>query len=408
MTKRIILLGIAICMLLSSNFLAAAPAGVNHTSPDQPEITCELPGPSMVMVINPTQNTLTATWPHVPNAARYKITAKDLNTNIVVYSAIINANLAQPANHLITPLAAATPYEIGVSASECMVGDFGTPTYGYGQTDYIIVGDIIILSPCPPGGSSPFDKNGSAWLSIPLGPNGAGGLYGQACLVASATHGTFWSIQLNIAAVRCAPNRIKWIYEESNMIGDLDIIEQQTSGQLWVTSEITGQTLLVISNINADNGQVMTFSANITNSTNYGGSYKNNMNGCGNTTLSANPCTGGTQGKNAGPGNNGEVQIELESRSDFDNELPTEETIKALPNPFNDFTNIQYQISKQSPVSMVLFNAMGQVQRELLNDSQVEPGTYTLPVDMADLTPGVYFLTIQTESGRKITTVVKQ
>lgn len=416
MTKRIILLGWALCLSLSTTFLTAAPAGLKTISPEHPEVLCELPGPSAVMVINPTQHTLTAAWPHVAGAARYKITAKDLNTNTVVYTAYMVANPVVPAQHLITGLVPNTPYEVGVSASACSFGEnFGAPTNGYGQTDNIVIGDVIILSPCNPntGGGNPFYGDDSeVTFEMTMDPNGANGEYSQSCLVVSGTrtsNNVNWQIQLNIAAAYCSTDKYKWIYKATNLQNIYSITTNQTGNELIVKSGTSNnnEEVLKIIGIDADNSE-MAFTARILNCYNLGGSYRDPARGCGNTGLSRNPCTNGTQGKNAGPNNHGQVQIELESRSDFSNDLPATESITAIPNPFNDFTNVQYQISKQSPVSIMLFNAVGQAQRELLNDREVEPGTYTVPVDMNDLAPGVYFLTIQTASGRKITTVVKQ
>lgn len=60
------------------------------------------------------------------------------------------------------------------------------------------------------------------------------------------------------------------------------------------------------------------------------------------------------------------------------------------PNPFNPSTQIRYGLPKSSRVRLAVFNALGQVVAELVNDVQ-QAGYYAVEFSGADLSSGVYY-----------------
>ena len=67
------------------------------------------------------------------------------------------------------------------------------------------------------------------------------------------------------------------------------------------------------------------------------------------------------------------------------------------PNPFNPETRIDYTIPEQQNVSLKVYNMLGEVVKELVNE--VKPaGTYKIKFDGAHLPSGVYVYRIETES----------
>jgi len=60
------------------------------------------------------------------------------------------------------------------------------------------------------------------------------------------------------------------------------------------------------------------------------------------------------------------------------------------PNPFNAVTNIRYAVSKETKVSLVLYNSNGQVSKVLVNGIKV-PGYYNVDVSNSDISTGVYY-----------------
>jgi len=71
-----------------------------------------------------------------------------------------------------------------------------------------------------------------------------------------------------------------------------------------------------------------------------------------------------------------------------------------FPNPFNPVTTIRYQIAREGKVTLIIYNSIGQVVRELVNERQ-RPGRYEVRFDGAGLSSGMYFYRIQTSTGFK-------
>ncbi|MBM2813909.1 MAG: BNR/Asp-box repeat protein [Ignavibacteria bacterium] len=66
------------------------------------------------------------------------------------------------------------------------------------------------------------------------------------------------------------------------------------------------------------------------------------------------------------------------------------------PNPTSGLTTINYTVTEPGAVSLSIINSLG-METANLNDSQIlEPGKYSLNYDVANLTPGIYFLKIIT------------
>jgi hypothetical protein len=77
-----------------------------------------------------------------------------------------------------------------------------------------------------------------------------------------------------------------------------------------------------------------------------------------------------------------------------DRSLPTSYALgQNYPNPFNPTTTIRFDLPARSHVRMQLFNALGQVVRELLNADQ-EAGSYEVRLDGNSLASGVYYYRI--------------
>jgi len=66
------------------------------------------------------------------------------------------------------------------------------------------------------------------------------------------------------------------------------------------------------------------------------------------------------------------------------------------PNPFNPSTNISYSIAKMSPVTLTVYNLMGE-QIATLVDEVKPAGEYNVSFDASNLTSGVYLYTLNTD-----------
>jgi len=76
---------------------------------------------------------------------------------------------------------------------------------------------------------------------------------------------------------------------------------------------------------------------------------------------------------------------------------PTYSVYQNYPNPFNPGTTIKYDLPEQSDVKITIFNILGQTIQEELRVNQT-PGIYTYIFNGANLTSGVYFYRVKSNS----------
>ncbi len=75
------------------------------------------------------------------------------------------------------------------------------------------------------------------------------------------------------------------------------------------------------------------------------------------------------------------------------------------PNPFNPSTKIQYNIPERCFVSIKVFDVLGREVKTLVNDFK-NPGTYSVEFLYNNLSSGVYFYRMETNSGDGVTKFV--
>ena len=74
--------------------------------------------------------------------------------------------------------------------------------------------------------------------------------------------------------------------------------------------------------------------------------------------------------------------------------------ISSYPNPFNPTATIEYQIPKDGLVNLVVYNTLGQVVAELVNEHQ-SVGKYSVQFNASNLPSGIYFYKIESGSFSK-------
>jgi len=78
-----------------------------------------------------------------------------------------------------------------------------------------------------------------------------------------------------------------------------------------------------------------------------------------------------------------------------DNQLPIEFSLEQnYPNPFNPVTTIKYSIPKESRISLIVYNTLGEEVAELVNESK-RAGNYEVKFNAIELPSGVYFYQIK-------------
>jgi photosystem II stability/assembly factor-like uncharacterized protein len=82
--------------------------------------------------------------------------------------------------------------------------------------------------------------------------------------------------------------------------------------------------------------------------------------------------------------------------------VPEEFTLSQnYPNPFNPTTTIEYSISESGTVKLVVYNSLGEEVATLVNDFK-EAGNYKINFDAADLSSGIYYYRLASNSFNEI------
>jgi len=78
----------------------------------------------------------------------------------------------------------------------------------------------------------------------------------------------------------------------------------------------------------------------------------------------------------------------------------------AYPNPFNPSTNLRYTLNETGIVNLKVCNILGQVVATVVDNANQPAGTYTVSVDLARMTSGVYFAILEQGNSRAIQKLV--
>lgn len=80
--------------------------------------------------------------------------------------------------------------------------------------------------------------------------------------------------------------------------------------------------------------------------------------------------------------------------------------LEVYPNPFSNFTQINYSLPHPANVSLKLYSADGRLVATLLNETK-KSGNYSLKYDFRNLNQGIYFLYLKAGSLHKTTKLIK-
>jgi hypothetical protein len=79
--------------------------------------------------------------------------------------------------------------------------------------------------------------------------------------------------------------------------------------------------------------------------------------------------------------------------------MPTEFALyQNYPNPFNPATKIKFSLPLQSSVSLKIYNILGELAAELINNQSYDAGYYEVNFDGSQLASGIYLYELQTSS----------
>ena len=79
--------------------------------------------------------------------------------------------------------------------------------------------------------------------------------------------------------------------------------------------------------------------------------------------------------------------------------MPTEFSLSQnYPNPFNPATRIMFSLPQQSSVSLKVYNTLGQLAFEVINNQTYDAGYHEVVLDGSQLASGIYLYQLQTNS----------
>ena len=95
----------------------------------------------------------------------------------------------------------------------------------------------------------------------------------------------------------------------------------------------------------------------------------------------------------------GTEEFILQKKSDI---MPTEFSLfQNYPNPFNPATRIMFSLPQQSNVSLKIYNILGELATELINNQSYDAGYHEVTFDGSQFASGTYLYRLQTSSAGK-------
>jgi len=69
--------------------------------------------------------------------------------------------------------------------------------------------------------------------------------------------------------------------------------------------------------------------------------------------------------------------------------------LQNYPNPFNPVTSIKFSLNENAPVSLLIYNIIGEQVASLINNELKEPGNHTINFNASQLSSGTYIYTLK-------------
>lgn len=365
-------------------------------NPTPPPPSCPLAPPTSVVATDVGTNSLNATWTAVPNAQLYKITVKNLNTNLIIATVY-----SSTTSKFINGLPANTPLRIGVSASRCnaqIPSNFGAEkTTDVRTLKYIVVDDIVGKFQLY---SSPWSVTGQP---IPVNSSSAQTWSYYQAKVTGQKNGGGWSCRFSIVTT-CLDNLAGagfYIFVDTEETQNVTYIINQPLEA--VEFKCQGVTLFSV--------QLANLSSSANASTNIlfpppsGGvsinSFETNKDNIPNST---GPIPAGFNCVNGGGDG-------LSGTGNEDRRMPTvssDHTASLVPNPTSDRTDLRFHLSASSEVTVHLLDPAGRSIQQIVSASPLPEGPNQMSLDLSTLPPGFYFVQLRSVQGQETMTLVKQ
>jgi hypothetical protein len=380
---------------------------------DESELSCPLPPPGWITAPEITSSTIKISWEGVLGATHYKVSRFDVTNNVQLPDTITT----EP-EYISGPHDPGTTISFEVRATACgQNGDYGSPVTGEFTTNVIIV-DVVgsFSAPNLPMGNIPIYPGGTS-QSMPAKATDANQNTEEVTVMrykirtlnqqnspVDSVEFLFWSEcstpQLGVARIM--------YWNQSNWSSGITFVENHVgggaSGPIYsINFRIGTSPFFTIMNPEFDAGvngapnSMQVLIRNDRTETIYVSRSSN---------IEDNPCYA--------PPKRMRQKVDYISANDHaaqDRESTLAKhgapILAISPNPCSEGFRAEYVLSEQSPVVFTLFDASGRVVRTM-NLPTLEAGTYNTYISTEHLPTGVFLLSMQTNQGRSVTTVVKQ
>ena len=103
---------------------------------------------------------------------------------------------------------------------------------------------------------------------------------------------------------------------------------------------------------------------------------------------------------------NSPEEVEEACETVFVNELFPSEYFSISPNPLASTATIKYNVSRETLISLEIFNISGQKIQTLVNEVQSQ-GEYSIVLNTDRLKPGIYFCTLKATKSMQTKKLIK-
>lgn len=333
--------------------------------------SCPAPAPTSLEATNVTPTSISLAWAPIvaPSLVYFKVEGYDLTAGASLPTYIVTTN-----SITYTGLTAGHTYHFDVSASYCSNGPFGETTGINVGIPTIIIDDIVGLqSPCAPG--NPLSTGQDLSYNFCVQQSSSPEPYTNG-FVGSIT---FNNQQLQFAAANYGGNIS--VGELSTNNSNFSFVKNGDSEAICYF-DVSGVPTTPLFTITHLSGTPVIPTLKIKFLTN-----------CGNFTSCGSPC-GVASDRSDGS------SVEIENPSEIFANPPA-------PNPFDEFTILRYQLEKEVPVEVALYDATGRLVRSVVKESLQGKGQYEVVIEGDELSDGVYFLHTQTDGQNKVFTLIK-
>lgn len=360
-------------ILLLSSLVQKASSNV----PDA-DLSCPLPAPQWITITGTTPTSISLSWQAIPGQifTEYKVTTYNQTTQVGLADQTTTAT-----SITIGGLTPGNTYTFGVSASSCAGGPYGVSIYITGRTAIIITGDLV--QNCPVG----------------AGQNRSAGQYDYIEL--TPANGQDQNVEAARVFVQKGSSTVDFImwadcyYIPNIKENGTQNITRNPSGNDMYTTEIAyfinGNPFFTLGDPQFNNSYNIT-SVKITFNDNCSFQTCEGWVSC----TSGNCCGGGSGGR------------EAPSEHIIRTSAEDEPALTVAPNPASGEFQAEFDLPSESPVTFLLTDVTGHRVKTITLPGTIEAGRHVMSFRIEELPAGLYFLTLQTNAGHHVTTLVKQ